>query len=360
MSIGHGAPARPVADAPIDGLLEHTHDLAKRWMLAIAGARDLAEMATLPFAQIASDAPSLCSGVLSALRSDDAFSEEGVRRPSGAEGGAMSLAWSEEPTEAVAAVEALRGVLWDALVQAAGSQTLGTPSPFLIRDLADRLAYVCSVVLAASLQSGTRHATRGRQAASDPSVRTAVPSSGVPAPQSAPPWTARVPSWSAPAFPGEPTVRRRQPPPSPWEARPTEDARASGHAQPVEPGLPSYLSLPEQRGVPDGPPADPEARSVRGRAVIVDEFVQPPASDRARVRSAPPVGRERARPAGGSGGHARADGRPLPWDIPLARESPAVEGGRRRAPGDSRGARGGSLQTPDISKLRRRPPRERE
>src|SRR6202030_780434 len=151
--IGAGAHARPVADAPIDGLLTRTEELSERWALALVGASSLEEIATLQLAPLAHLAPSLCADVLEALRSDAGLQpERPLREHAGRERGerardALSLGWVVDAREAALVVEAHRRMLWEALVHAAGAAALAAPSDRLLSDLADRLAYVCSVVL---------------------------------------------------------------------------------------------------------------------------------------------------------------------------------------------------------------------
>ncbi len=62
-----------------------------------------------------------------------------------------ALAGALDSGSAVAAVEALRGVLWDALLDELGWSISDRSSARLIADLADRLALVCSMALTATL-----------------------------------------------------------------------------------------------------------------------------------------------------------------------------------------------------------------
>jgi hypothetical protein len=69
-----------------------------------------------------------------------------------------ALAGAPDSCSAVAAVEALRVVLWEALLDELGPSSPGSVFPTsnrsstrLVADLADRLAYVCSTALAATL-----------------------------------------------------------------------------------------------------------------------------------------------------------------------------------------------------------------
>jgi hypothetical protein len=88
--------------------------------------------------------------------------------------------------------------------------------------------------------------------------------------------------------------------------------------------------------------------------------VQRPGAPRGRTRGPAPVTNEPSRRDAGARGRGRAEGRALPWDIPLAGERPPAEGERRRDSGAQSGRGAGARQAPEISVLRRRPPRARE
>ena len=64
----------------------------------------------------------------------------------------QQLAGAGGARETVQAVEALRGVLWEALRDELGWPSFDSSPPVLIADLADRLAFVCATALAAALE----------------------------------------------------------------------------------------------------------------------------------------------------------------------------------------------------------------
>jgi hypothetical protein len=150
------ARARPVADAPAEALAARAEELARRWAVALILTRPLAEMATVPLGQIAGAAPELCASISRALRSEEELIslaggpvdyDDGERHGRGAAPAGLGvLAGQWDAATAVLHVEALRGVLWEAALE-----ELRDPSPRLLADLSDRLAFVCAAVLADAL-----------------------------------------------------------------------------------------------------------------------------------------------------------------------------------------------------------------
>ena len=150
------APAHPLPDAPIDALLDGAQELARRWALALMLARPPAQIGGLELEPLAEQAPALIAQVLRALRSQAELERliAVEESPSARGPGALALvelAGAGRPDEAVAAVEALRGVLWGALLEEAGSSLRRQLRARELAELCDRLAYVCARVLAASL-----------------------------------------------------------------------------------------------------------------------------------------------------------------------------------------------------------------
>ncbi len=149
-------PARPVADAPLHALSD-TEELAKGWLLVLLAQAPLSAAASVPAADLAREAPTLCGAMTSALASD---AELDRLRPAGdlaalaARSGA--LAGAVDPAGAAAAVSALRGVLWGALVDA-----LVRPEPEHVAALASRLALVADIVAAAALAPQDPFPVRG-------------------------------------------------------------------------------------------------------------------------------------------------------------------------------------------------------
>lgn len=146
------ARARAVADAPVGALVARADELARRWALALLGARSLAGMAGVPLEDIARCAPALCASVARSLSSEEELAtfDAGARDPgergSSAAAGLSVLAAGWDAVAAVEQVEALRGVVWRAALE-----ELGDPSARQVADLSDRLASVCATVLARAL-----------------------------------------------------------------------------------------------------------------------------------------------------------------------------------------------------------------
>ncbi|HEY4894618.1 MAG TPA: hypothetical protein VII01_00880 [Solirubrobacteraceae bacterium] len=127
-------------------------ELARRWMAALVMERPLDVLGELPLEALALQAPALCEQVIRALQSEvelDRLTGQGA--PTGRESSALSLrlaamAGVRDAGDAVAAVEALRGVLWEVLLVEGEAHTARD-----VADLADRLAHVCAVLAAAAM-----------------------------------------------------------------------------------------------------------------------------------------------------------------------------------------------------------------
>ena len=131
--------ARPVADAPaLDGAA-----VAKAWLVELVARAPLDRAARLPGPRFAEEAPALCSAITAALASDAALDDV-------ATGGvnAAALAAASTPSEAVAALEALRAVLWAEILAA-----LDRPGPAQVGDLAERLSAVVATLTTAVLEA---------------------------------------------------------------------------------------------------------------------------------------------------------------------------------------------------------------
>lgn len=141
-----------MTEAPIDGLLDRADELAKRWAIALILARPLDRLGELPLEDLALEAPALCAQVIRALLSDTELERMAGGEQADARGSSASahrlgaLAGAEDAEAAVAAVEALRAVLWEALLE-----ELADPPARQVADLADRLAYVCASALTVTI-----------------------------------------------------------------------------------------------------------------------------------------------------------------------------------------------------------------
>ncbi len=155
--------ARAVADLPCDALSARADELARRWASALILSRPLEAIGQLPLQELARDAPMLCGQVLRAVQSDVELERmSGRGEPTGREQSAAArrlaaITGAHDAAALVEAVEALRGVLWEALIG-----QLTEPSARQVGDIADRLAYVCAVALATALQTQAPSAAPAR------------------------------------------------------------------------------------------------------------------------------------------------------------------------------------------------------
>jgi hypothetical protein len=138
-----------VAEAPVDALLARADELARRWAIALIFERSLEQIGELDLEAVVREAPALCAPLVRALESDAelgrlADGAEPFRGDADSVGRLGALAGARDAQAAVEAVESLRGVLWEALLD-----ELHDPSAREVADLGDRLAYVCASALAA-------------------------------------------------------------------------------------------------------------------------------------------------------------------------------------------------------------------
>lgn len=148
--------ARAIAELPCDALFARADELARRWAIALILARPLDGMSEIPLAELACDAPALCAQALRAVQSDVELERlTGRGAPSGREDSAAArrlaaICGAHEAAALADAVEALRGVLWEALLE-----ELREPSARLVGDIGDRLAHVCAAALAAAIETAS-------------------------------------------------------------------------------------------------------------------------------------------------------------------------------------------------------------
>jgi hypothetical protein len=144
--------ARPVADAATDAALARAEELARRWIVALIRVRPLDAIGDLPLQELAREGPGLCAQILRAMQSASELARLTGRGGSDTRSGVApasripAILGVSEPDAVVQAVEALRGVLWESLID-----QLSEPSAREVGDLADRLAYVCAEALAVAL-----------------------------------------------------------------------------------------------------------------------------------------------------------------------------------------------------------------
>jgi len=158
----HPSPrARAVAEAPVGPLLGRVEELARQWAIALILERSLERVAELHLEMVARKAPALCAQIIRSLESDTEL--ERLLGGDAAAGGRTEAAWAHKPitlagaggagspAEMVEAVEALRGVLWEALLDELRSTASERSAARQVADLSDRLAYVCATILAAAV-----------------------------------------------------------------------------------------------------------------------------------------------------------------------------------------------------------------
>ena len=178
----------PVADVPPAALADGQAP-AKGWLLALVAARPLRDAPALPVPDLARDAPALCTAVLRAVGSD----AELRRLERGGDladlaGRAGALAGVAGPAAAVAAVAALRAALWEALTTTMAPLDAATTAA-----LAERLAFVCDAVAAATLGAA------GAPGAAASPAAVASPGAVAPLGVAAPPGAAAPRAEAAPA-----------------------------------------------------------------------------------------------------------------------------------------------------------------
>lgn len=151
-AIPFGSRPRPADEALVENLLERADDLARRWVIALILMRPLQRIGELPLEELAHGAPALSAQAIRALASDAELERlagscaAGSREQSACARELAKLAGARDAEAAVAAVEALRAVLWGALLE-----ELRDPPARQVADLADRLAYVCATALSVTL-----------------------------------------------------------------------------------------------------------------------------------------------------------------------------------------------------------------
>jgi hypothetical protein len=276
----------------VEALLARTDELARRWAIGLILALPLERIGEVPLETFADEAPLLCAQAVRALASEEEL--ERIARPADARGAApparrlAEMTGARDGTAAVEAIEALRGVLWRATLDELRWSGFGeSVSARMVADLADRLAYVCSVALVSSFAEAPAGQASAR--------------------------AARTAAYAESAATGAQIARAG-----------AQAARAgSGAANAGAAGAPGELATAATgaAAAPQAVPAGRVRRAALGNGVvIVDEAGPAPRRSQSGSRTAPP-----ARSPAGSGSPPRGPdarrtgGRPLPWDTPLER-----------------------------------------
>jgi GGDEF domain-containing protein len=171
--------ARPVADLPLDAVLARADELARRWAMALVLDRPMDEIGAIPLEDLALEAPALCAQAVRALESDGELDRlTGGGAPTGREDSAparrlAAIAGARDSATVVHAAEALRGVLWETLLEELRPQAFDRSAVRQVADLSDRLAYVCSRALAVAI--ATLAVPDGERRQSPADVAVAVP-----------------------------------------------------------------------------------------------------------------------------------------------------------------------------------------
>src|ERR1700689_1988930 len=114
---------RAIAELSLEGMLARGGELAKRWAVSLILTRPIEDIGGLPLAGVALEGPLLCVQMLRALQSDGELDRLTGEGPStGREQSALarrigSLAGVSDAVGTIEAVEALRGVLWEVLLE---------------------------------------------------------------------------------------------------------------------------------------------------------------------------------------------------------------------------------------------------
>jgi hypothetical protein len=140
---------RPLPDAPVEGLLGRSGELAKGWLIALVEESPLASADRIKIPELTVDGPRLCERVLRAVADDGQLR----RLEPGGDGEALAarvgaIAGAGSPEAVSVAVDCMRSVLWAAL-----REEFSDPSADQLFELGERLALVTELVRRAALRS---------------------------------------------------------------------------------------------------------------------------------------------------------------------------------------------------------------
>ncbi|HYB24589.1 MAG TPA: hypothetical protein VED41_12375, partial [Solirubrobacteraceae bacterium] len=120
--------ARPITEISVDVLLARADQLARNWAIALILARAAEEIGEIPLEELSREAPVLCAQALRAVCSEVELERLSGRAAQPAPAGGSrrerpapadrlaAIVGTYEAAALVEAVEALRGVLWTALL----------------------------------------------------------------------------------------------------------------------------------------------------------------------------------------------------------------------------------------------------
>ena len=277
----------------MDALLARADELARRWAIALIVTLPLERIGEISLQSFAREAPALCAQVVRALESDAEL--ERMAAPVRSGGGAepaparrlRELAAARDGPAAVEAVEALRGVLWEALLDELRSPSFEQSPARRVGDLADRLAFVCSMALGSTLATAPLVTLVAPPEADVHITAARARPATVESPPVAPP--RRPPGVDERLAEARGSVQAREERTA-WKREERLGRAAGGQAPPRAYDAAARLSRRSDIG---------------GGVVIVDEGAAPDARPSAQA----PVGAAAPR------------GRALPWDIPLSSDA---------------------------------------
>lgn len=155
---------RPVAELSLDPLQERSSEISRSWAIALIEGQPPESLGSVKLDDLARDAPVLVSALLAAVTSDAELERivGGGRSTDSPAAQLGPMAGAVDPAGVVGAAEALRSVLWEALLDEFG---VSAPDPVRARaltDLSNRLAHVCAAILPLALEGvGTTPPVRG-------------------------------------------------------------------------------------------------------------------------------------------------------------------------------------------------------
>jgi hypothetical protein len=153
--------ARAVGDLPLAALSARAGELTRRWAIALIQARPMEHLGTLELDRLAADGPALARALIAALASEEALAELLAGGPGEAPGvPVLALAAGAGGEQAAELIECLRGAVWELLLDTLGGP-MATNSPRTLLEAGDRLAYVCSRLLAGLLGAATEEQRDG-------------------------------------------------------------------------------------------------------------------------------------------------------------------------------------------------------
>lgn len=176
---------RPVAEVPLDPLLELAPEIARGWAIALIRARPLEAIGEVPLQALASEGQSLCEQLLRALCGEGEMDRLLDVSPRGREGAVshprqvLEIAGAARPEDVVASIESLRGVVWETV--AAHLAAAGRSQATLLTGLSDRLANVCAALSAVAVAGSPDRSVESRDvvippgAASTSAARSSEP-----------------------------------------------------------------------------------------------------------------------------------------------------------------------------------------